>query len=281
MQKFTRPLTREIEVAGERLALTFSEQGLAARPVGSRKPPWEVSWAALVCHLTGAGAQSPSPDEVSAALSQLKAGAASRPATPASPAAEKSTSAPSESTTAADAGKPSGNDALSALLQRLDHWLAAHRPGFHKGLLPGASPADLEALQKAIGLPLPEELKTLLQWHNGQSKDLAVGRFEQDWSLMSTADIAATKQELDGGDAAQSGWQRAWIPWLDDDNDDYMCLDTSQHHNPVRAFWQGQHEHPIVASSLTAWFQGFISALERGEYHEDPERGTFLRSQHG
>ena len=35
MQKFTRAITREIEVGGERLALTFTEQGMSVRPVGS------------------------------------------------------------------------------------------------------------------------------------------------------------------------------------------------------------------------------------------------------
>lgn len=272
MQKFTRPLTREIEVAGERLALTFNEQGMAVRPVGSRKPPWEMTWSALVHHLTASSASPPSSDEVTAALGKLKGGSKSRPATPPSPAAEKSTPAPSAPAQTADA-----SHSLTALLKRLDHALAAHRPAFSKALLPGASPAELEALQTAIGVPLPEELKTLLSWHNGQDTDF-VGRFEQDWSLMSTAVIAAAKHELDGGGAAQGGWQRAWIPFLDDDAGDYTCLDTSQHGNPVRAFWLGQTDHPIVASSLGAWLEDFVSALERGEYHEDPERGTFLRS---
>jgi hypothetical protein len=53
MQKFTRPLTREIELAGGRLALTFTEQGMSIRPVGSRKPPWEVSWDKIITQATG------------------------------------------------------------------------------------------------------------------------------------------------------------------------------------------------------------------------------------
>lgn len=51
MQKFTRPITREVELNGQRLALTFSEQGLSMRPVGSRKPPREVSWNQLLAHV--------------------------------------------------------------------------------------------------------------------------------------------------------------------------------------------------------------------------------------
>src|SRR5690348_16395442 len=82
MQKFTRALTREIEVGGERLAVTLSEEGISVRPVGARRPPHELSWAACVCAATGhpaAGAE-PSSDEIAAAVKALKAGGAGKPA---------------------------------------------------------------------------------------------------------------------------------------------------------------------------------------------------------
>jgi hypothetical protein len=75
VQKFTRPLTREIEIGGERLALTFSEKGIVVRPVGSRRPPWEMSWATLVCHVGAHEGHEPPPEQVSAALHRIKSGA--------------------------------------------------------------------------------------------------------------------------------------------------------------------------------------------------------------
>jgi hypothetical protein len=80
MQKFTRPLTREIALGDGRLALTLTEQGISVRPVGSRKPPWEVSWAAVLCQLTGA-------EDVAAAVERLKKGDAPRATAAASPTA--------------------------------------------------------------------------------------------------------------------------------------------------------------------------------------------------
>jgi hypothetical protein len=74
MQKFTRPLTREVELGSNRLAFTFSEQGLAVRPVGSRRPPREISWGALLCHMVGAHGHAPSTEEVAAAVESLKKG---------------------------------------------------------------------------------------------------------------------------------------------------------------------------------------------------------------
>src|SRR5262245_47295043 len=49
MQKFTRSLTREIEVGGERVAVTLDETGMTLRPVGARRPPHTLSWAQVLC----------------------------------------------------------------------------------------------------------------------------------------------------------------------------------------------------------------------------------------
>jgi hypothetical protein len=72
MMKFTRPITREIELGGERLAVTMGEAGVAFRPVGSRKPPHEVSWAAILCCATGQMSSSTSPESITAALQALR-----------------------------------------------------------------------------------------------------------------------------------------------------------------------------------------------------------------
>ena len=72
MMKFTRPITREVELGGERLAVTMGEAGVSFRPVGSRKPPHEVSWAAILCCATGQTSSSTSPESVTAALQALR-----------------------------------------------------------------------------------------------------------------------------------------------------------------------------------------------------------------
>jgi hypothetical protein len=83
VQKFTRPLTREIELGGERIALTLSHEGVAIRPVGSRKPPHAISWAGLVWAVTRSGAaeaREPTAEEVSTAVAAVKEGAPAKPA---------------------------------------------------------------------------------------------------------------------------------------------------------------------------------------------------------
>jgi cell wall assembly regulator SMI1 len=273
MQKFTRPLTREIEVAGERLALTLSEQGVSVRPVGSRKPPRELSWPALLCFmaLNRAAPGEPSAEELSKAIAALKSGAAPAPAAAPSVSSENpgapATSAPSSGSAAS----------VTALLERLGHWLSQHRSRYAQSLGRGATSAELDALQTALGRPLPEELRAFFTWHNGQN-DQMVGHFEQNWNLMDLSQVEAAWKELTGAAEGERRWQPAWIPFLDDDRGNYVFLDTSQPGAPVRQFWERNPEEPrTVAPSLTTWLEDFVGAVERGEYVTDSERGTFTR----
>lgn len=238
MQKFTRALTREVEVGGQRLAFTFDAEGLAVRPVGSRRPPSRATWASVVSFLASSAAP-----------------AAPKPAAQEAPAA----------------------DAIPALLARLQKWLDQHRPRYAQGLAPGASAQELAALEQGLGQPAPAGLRELLSWHNGQSADF-VGAFEGTWELMSAARIVAAHQDLSAqAGAGQTAWQRGLVPFLDNDAGDYRCLDTGQPGAPVVEVRLGSPSAQPLVPSLEAWLEDFVAAVERGEYHEDSERGHFLR----
>jgi cell wall assembly regulator SMI1 len=270
VQKFTRPITREIELAGERLALTLSEEDVSVRPVGSRSTPRTMSWASFFCCLSGEQKE-PSTQEVGAAVAALKKPPSGKKAAKSNPPAEAAKETAPEQAPAAGG--------LRALLDRLEKWLAKHRPHFLKGLRPGANAAELHQLGAQLSLSVPEDLQTLLAWHNGQTAEFT-GRFEENWRLLGTEEMVAAKQDLDAGAAGNgqgNGWKPGWIPFLDNDSGDYLVLDTTQAGAPVRGFWLGQAEQPVEAPSLTKWVEAFVTAVEAGQYHEDPEHGTFLR----
>jgi cell wall assembly regulator SMI1 len=161
---------------------------------------------------------------------------------------------------------------VTELLQRLETWLRAHRPRYLDGLNPPASTAEIEDLELALGAPVPEELRALLTWRNGQGPGF-IGAFENSWILLTSERIAAAKRILDA-DADATGWHTAWVPLLDNDAGDYLCLDQNAR---VRAFWLGKQEHPVIAESLVDWLNDFVTNVENGNYVEEPERGTFLR----
>jgi cell wall assembly regulator SMI1 len=161
---------------------------------------------------------------------------------------------------------------VGPLLTRLDAWLARHRKRFHRNLQPGASVDELHQLSNAIAKYLPAPLSELLSWHNGQGDDY-VGYFVDHWLLMSAAKIAAAKGDLDNT-ACEYGWKKDWVPFLDDDSGNFVILDLSQKVPPVLAYWMGEHTTSL-APSLEAWLADFVTDVEGGKYHEDPERGTF------
>jgi cell wall assembly regulator SMI1 len=282
VQKFTRPLTREITLADERLALTFTEEGVSVRPVGSRKPPREISWGAFLLMLAAGPSAEPSPDQLAAAVQAVKGGA--RPAPRATPAPDTHTEAPTappnpgENPSPKADAPPHQGTGLTVLLGRLDRWLAEHRGGYREGLNHGADDARLHALQNALGVPLPDDLRKFLAWRNGQDEE-GTGRFEESWFLMGTDDIEAAWRELTGN--AESGWQRAWIPFLEDGRGNFIFGDTRQPGAPVRVYREQDPERPVLAPSLAAWLEQFVTAVEHGEYVEDPERGLFMRRRHG
>lgn len=271
MQQFTRALTREIEVGGERLALTLSKDGLSVRPVGGRRPPHTMSWPAWLCACVAGTSPEPTEDQLKQALEAVRKGGAGTEEKPAPRSRPKAPEATAPSDSVAPPPEPAAADKMTVLLARLDQWLNAHRERFQQALLPGATTAELDALAAELGKPLPDELRALLMWHNGQNPDVP-GAFEQSWILMSTEEIADAKKELD--DHPHEGWQKNWLPFLDDDNGDYRCLDLRSPGCPVLECWRGRADHPVIAPSLTAWLESFVTALERGAYAEDPERGT-------
>jgi cell wall assembly regulator SMI1 len=163
---------------------------------------------------------------------------------------------------------------LPALLARLDAWFKKHRRRFAKTLLPGATPHQLAALERELGRALPDELRAWLAWHNGQSNDVPAA-FLQSWHLVDAEQMAQLKKELDAD--PQAKWDAGWIPFLDDDNDNYLCVDSRQPGCPVRECWRGKQERPVVAESLTEWVERFVADVEKGEYVEDPERGEFYK----
>ncbi len=93
---------------------------------------------------------------------------------------------------------------------------------------------------------------------------------------MSGSRILAAKRELDQ-DPARTGWQKAWLPFLDNDAGAYLCLDASRAKAPLRAFWLDQSNHRVMAPSFGSWLKNFVANVENGKYVEDPERGSFLR----
>jgi cell wall assembly regulator SMI1 len=61
--------------------------------------------------------------------------------------------------------------------ERLERWLAAHRPAILANLLPPAHDRELRLLETTIGASLPPSLLNLYGWRNGQLDPGRAGAF--------------------------------------------------------------------------------------------------------
>src|SRR5947209_3402000 len=101
---------------------------------------------------------------------------------------------------------------MSDLIERLDGWLAKNRPDYYKELEPGASEEQVAALESQLGVTLPDELRDLLKWRNGQGPK-NFDSIYYNFSFMSADEIKGLRSTnnklLKSGDFDQVNW---WFP---------------------------------------------------------------------
>lgn len=151
-------------------------------------------------------------------------------------------------------------------------------------------PAAILNFSQKSGLSLPEDLHMILCVADGERRNSAgmIGN----WRLMSIAEIQASwgllkalaeKGAFIGQEAVapvyirNAWWDNAWIPFVTSDSGDYFCLDMNPP-EPTRVgqvllFLRDQPERPLVAGSLSAWFDRIARDLESGLYAYDEENG--------
>ena len=66
---------------------------------------------------------------------------------------------------------------MKTSMERLERWLETNLPEVHEDLAPGCSEASITEFECQIGRALPESLKNLYRWHDGQKGAVNSGPF--------------------------------------------------------------------------------------------------------
>jgi cell wall assembly regulator SMI1 len=160
---------------------------------------------------------------------------------------------------------------VHALIARMDHWLAAHRPDYYALLQPGATDVQLDAFEAKFSLRLPDAFRHLYRWRNGQDpKSFTPLQLNRTFSALE--DITDTKELLDdliGSDFDDPKyWRRGWVPFLHNGGGSYLCLDLAAEDGGTRGqlvgFWKADADRPIEFASLEAWLEQLVSSMEDG-----------------
>ena len=160
---------------------------------------------------------------------------------------------------------------IETLLNRMAAWLATNRPDYYALLQPGATEAQLDALESRFAMKLPAAFRQLYRWRDGQDP-MAFDSLQGNRSFMTLDDIADAKAELDGCVGLDFEdpryWRRGWVPFLHNGGGSYLCLDMTAEDGGepghLIAFWKADADRPIKYANIEAWLTELVRSMEDG-----------------
>lgn len=163
---------------------------------------------------------------------------------------------------------------LKSLIERADALFREKRPEYYAALLPGASEDELAAAESYYGFPLPESLKTLYRWKNGQNVQCRESFTGIDnLSFMRLKDgIEAHRifDDLDkAGEYEEGFWDVSWVPFMDNGGGDHVCMEVNSGGAGAGLVWfyHDYEERPQPdLYSVEKILEAAIEEMESGEF---------------
>ncbi len=166
---------------------------------------------------------------------------------------------------------------MTTVVDRLDAWLAEHRPEYYSELNEGLGLEQLEQVATSVAQPLPVVLQQLWAWRDGQSDDCCGALFYNREFLASEASLALRdmlNDMLDAGEFEKPGWwNKAWLPLLHNGANGLVCLDFSGAFGgkpgQIIEFWHAEENRTIVAPNIKSWLDAIVASLEANLWEDD------------
>jgi molybdopterin molybdotransferase len=168
-------------------------------------------------------------------------------------------------------------------LADLESWFSEHAPKAKEVLLPGASTDDIASLENTVGAPVPTELRTVFDAHDGQQPRSFVSTIEgcmllsckragKAWStlaeLLDAGDLDQAAESRDGKVKAV-WWSKKWIPFAESSGD-LLCVDLDPPSNgrvgQVVRFYHDEGWREQLAPSVDALLANYLQKLRHGRY---------------
>jgi cell wall assembly regulator SMI1 len=147
-------------------------------------------------------------------------------------------------------------------LEELDELIKKKNPELYRKLEPGVPDVFLEAELGELYPDLPDDLKALWFWHNGQSVDYQ-GYFhpKNKDMLMSVEDSAEAIETLQDstevGVISTNNWQPDWVPFTQDFKANYLCVSTKS--GEIYFFDRNETLTGIRYASVNEWLLDTVS----------------------
>jgi cell wall assembly regulator SMI1 len=154
---------------------------------------------------------------------------------------------------------------MKATLAKLDRLLQKIRQPYYEKLNPGLTDQEIQALEQKYQLILPESLRLLYQWKNGQAADTyeSFVNNSQFMPLEEALDTQAELTSLIGFDfEIENWWNEHWIPVFHNGGGDYICIDTEGTFTGIPGqlleFWHADNDRNVIAPDLASFLNKLV-----------------------
>jgi len=183
--------------------------------------------------------------------------------------------------------RPLLEEDIAPALARLDAWFAAHLPTDRYVFNPPAKEAEIDALERLIGLKLPRAYRQLYSWHDGEEGDrwghiyglplLPLDEAAVQWKAWNAvlADFDEDRYKIPGGAWPEGAVDPAyinprWIPLTHDGSGNHIGMDFDPWPNgrvgQVILFGRDQDVKVVLAESLGKFLEWIAGLLEGGNF---------------
>ncbi|WBU60745.1 SMI1/KNR4 family protein [Paracoccus albus] len=168
------------------------------------------------------------------------------------------------------ASSASAQTSLAELLSELDMLLKSKHPELAASLRPPQSAEQIERMEARYQIVLPDEVRTLYLWHDGQDPT-GFTTFANNMAFQPLSELLQTKAEFDsmiGYDFhLKNWWHQAWLPLFHNGGGDYLVVDPQGIHtgdaNQLLAFYHDDKYRPIIAKDLTTFFKAVLDYYDK------------------
>lgn len=158
---------------------------------------------------------------------------------------------------------------LETTIARLDRHIATARPTYYAQLGAPLDDAAITALEAHFGVVVPEDLKALYRWKNGQQHDCHAS-FVNNAEFLPLADALESAKELTsmiGSDFESPDWWRAgWFPIFHNGGGDHICYDAegafTGEPGQLLEFWHADSDRNVIAPDLASFLQSLAAYYE-------------------
>ncbi|HEU4562860.1 MAG TPA: SMI1/KNR4 family protein [Longimicrobium sp.] len=171
--------------------------------------------------------------------------------------------------------------------ERLERWLAAHRPQILANLQPPASDADLAALAETLGVSLPPSFLDLYRWKNGQRDPGEPGPFYglsflsipdllkewENWNEIladNSFDLHGFSSSVAPGVVKERYANRHWIPFSHDWGGNHIGVDLDPgpkgRVGQVINFGRDEDAKYVLGQTVQAFVARLADELEAGNF---------------